>query len=87
MSKEDPAATIKLAADRLGYVHLDDNDGVNDLHWSLLDGVMTEDSLRRLFAALNEVGYTGPVSLELSPRLPDPHSALERSLAIVQRLM
>ena len=39
-----------MRATGLGYVHLDDNDGINDLHWSLLEGVMTDESLRRDFA-------------------------------------
>ncbi len=83
MRGEDPAAIIRQAGERLGYVHLDDNDGVGDLHWSLLDGVMTADSLRGIFAALDEIGYDGGVSLELSPRLPDPFAALKASREIV----
>lgn len=85
MRGEDPAAIIRLAGERLGYVHLDDNDGAGDLHWSLLDGVMTEASLRDIFAALDEIGYDGGVSLELSPRLPDPFAALAASRAVVSR--
>lgn len=84
MRKEDPAAVIERAGNRLGYVHLDDNDGVGDLHWSLLDGVMTEATLERTFSALRAVGYSGPVSLELSPQLPDPVNALAASARIVR---
>jgi sugar phosphate isomerase/epimerase len=87
MSGEAPAATIKAAGDRLGYVHLDDNDGIGDLHWSLLDGVLTEASLRQTFAALDEIGYEGPLSLELSPALADPASALARSREVVMGIM
>ncbi len=83
MRGEDPAAIIRQAGERLSYVHLDDNDGVGDLHWSLLDGVMTEVSLRAIFAALDDIGYDGGVSLELSPRLPDPFAALAASREIV----
>ena len=83
MRGEDPAAIIRQAGERLGYVHLDDNDGVGDLHWSLLDGVMTENSLRGIFTALDEIGYDGGVSLELSARLPDPFAALRASREIV----
>ncbi len=86
MRGEDPAAIIRLAGERLSYVHLDDNDGVGDLHWSLLDGVMTENSLRSIFAALGEIGYDGGVSLELSPKLPDPLAALQASREIVLRI-
>ncbi|MCA9988214.1 MAG: TIM barrel protein [Anaerolineales bacterium] len=87
MSGEDPAAVIQAAGNRLGYVHLDDNDGVGDLHWALLDGVMTEASLGAALAALREVGYGGPLSLELSPRLPDVPTALTHSATTVRRLL
>ncbi len=83
LSQEDPAEIIRLAGSRLGYVHLDDNDGQGDLHWSLLDGVMTEDSLSRTFEALGEVGYEEAVSLELSPTLANPVDALQKSKGIV----
>jgi len=83
MRGEDPAAIIRQAGERLNYVHLDDNDGVGDLHWSLLDGVMTTESLASIFTALDEIGYDGGVSLELSPKLPDPFAALQASREIV----
>lgn len=83
ISDEDPAAIIKAAGPRLSYVHLDDNDGQGDLHWSLTDGVLTEATLRRTFEALREIGYDGPISLELHPELPDPLTALKESRKIV----
>ena len=83
LSGEDPAAVIAAAGPRLGYVHLDDNDGEGDLHWSLLDGVVTAATLRRTLAALAAVGYSGAISLELSPGLPDPADALRRSRELV----
>ena len=86
MSQEDPVAAIESAGSRLGYVHLDDNNGVDDSHLALLDGVMTESSLKRTLQALDPVGYTGPVSLELNPTLPDPVDALRRSKAIIGNL-
>ena len=81
MSGEDATAVIAAAGERLGYVHLDDNDGEGDLHWSLLDGVLTGEALDGLFAALKSSPYAGPVSLELNPRLPDPAAALAASRA------
>ena len=58
LSGEDPATVILNAGDRLGYVHFDDNDGSGDLHWSLLEGVMTEESLYdTVCGALQEIGY------------------------------
>lgn len=79
-----PAAAIDMAADRLGYVHLNDNDGEADLHLGLLDGVLTGKQLRDVFAAIGNVGYGGPVSLELHPELADSAAALEESLRLVR---
>lgn len=86
MSEEDPAAVISDAGDRLGYVHLDDNDGKNDLHWALMDGVMTPDWLQVLMDMLEKVEYDGMVSLELSPKLDDPAKALADSVKIINDL-
>lgn len=85
MSGEDPATVIANAGETLGYVHFDDNDGISDLHWSLLDGVMTEESVAATFQALDEAGYGGAVSLELSPQLPAVRRALEKSRDILLR--
>ncbi len=87
MTDEDPADVIANAGARLGYVHLDDNDGNNDLHWSLTDGVLTEDTLRRMFSALKEIDYAGAVSLELNAALADPLKALIQSREIVIHTM
>lgn len=87
MAGEDPAEIIARAGSRLGYVHLDDNDGTNDLHWSLLDGVMTRKSLQATFDALTKVGYQDAISLELSPSLSDPVDALQKSREIVLELL
>lgn len=87
MTNEPIAEAIRRAGERLCYVHLDDNDGVGDLHWALLDGVMTEQTLADAFSTLREVGYDGAISLEISPRLPDPLDAVQRSWAITQRLI
>ena len=84
MSGEDPVAAIAAAGSRLGYVHLDDNNGVDDQHLGLLDGVMTAESLRRTLEALPPAGYRGPVSLELNANLSDPAAALRSSLEILR---
>jgi sugar phosphate isomerase/epimerase len=87
MTNEPIPAAIRAAGDRLCYVHLDDNDGVHDLHWALLDGVMTEQVLAETFRTLREVGYSGAISLEISPNLTDPLDAVQRSWAITQRII
>lgn len=84
MANENPAEMIRLAGDRLGYVHLDDNDGMNDLHLGLYDGVMQAEDLEAMFIALDELGYDHNVSLELKPDIPDPLGALKRSREIVK---
>ncbi len=85
MSGEDPATVIENAGEKLGYVHFDDNDGISDLHLSLLDGVMTDESLLATLRALNAVGYKGALSLELSPALPKPAKALAESHDVLMR--
>ena len=87
ISGEDPERAIAEAAERLAYVHFDDNDGSGDLHWPLLDGVMTEESLEATLLALDRVGYQGALSLELSPDLPKPERALSESRDILLRAM
>lgn len=87
MSNEDPLQTIAQAGSRLGYAHLDDNDGEGDLHWALLDGVLTRASLAATLAALENSAYSGPVSLELHPQLPDPAAALAQSLGLLKELL
>ena len=83
ISKEDPSEAVVKAGDRLGYFHLDDNDGVSDLHWALCDGVLTEDVLKKTLATLDNIGYDGPVSLEMNPGLPDPLAAIEAGFRLV----
>ena len=83
MSAEDTASAIAAAGPQLGYVHLDDNDGHGDLHLALLDGVLTVAALRRTFEALQTSAYSGAVSLELHPELPDPLAALKKSRQIL----
>ena len=86
ISKEDPAEAVETAGDRLGYFHLDDNDGVSDMHWALCDGVLTEDVLKNTLTTLDHIGYNGPVSLEMNPGLPDPLAAIEAGFRLVRSL-
>ncbi len=83
ISGEDPVSVIRQAGQRLAYVHLDDNDRQGDQHWALLDGVLTAETLQDTFRALADIGYSGPISIELSPQLNDPFHALQRSRQIV----
>lgn len=87
ISGEDPTVVITQAGDRLGYVHLDDNDGHDDLHWALCDGVLTRTTLRELLVAVADSAYVGPVSLELHPQLANPAESLNRSLHLVREVI
>jgi sugar phosphate isomerase/epimerase len=86
ISGEDPAAVARAAGPRLGYVHLDDNDGMSDLHWPLLTGKLTPRHLEELAAALRSIGYRGGLALELDARHADPEAALGAGKGIVEQV-
>ena len=83
ISREDPCVVVDQAGDRLGYVHLDDNDGVNDVHWSLLSGVLSETVLRDFLHLLRDTKYRRGVALELNAKLDDPLRNVVESKRIV----
>jgi sugar phosphate isomerase/epimerase len=87
LSGEDPAAVVARAKERLFYVHLDDNDGVSDLHWPLLTGRLTEDLLRATLASLVAQGYAGGLALELRAENAEPAEALRRGRQLVESLV
>ena len=87
ISNEDPQHIVESAGKRLGYVHLDDNDGKNDSHWALCTGIMTLNSLKKLVKTLQSSSYSGALSIELNPRLSAPVKALQESLYILQSIL
>lgn len=87
ISGEDPADVIPLAGRRLGWVHLDDNDGNSDLHWPLLTGRLTEEMLRTTLAALRSAGYAGGLTLELQAENAKPVDALREGKRLLERLL
>jgi sugar phosphate isomerase/epimerase len=86
ISREDPCDIVTRARNRLGYVQLDDNDGVNDVHWPLLSGVLTEEMLRDFLRRLRDTKYRGGIALELSAKLDDPLRNLMEGKRIVEGL-
>jgi sugar phosphate isomerase/epimerase len=86
ITDEDPAQVAAQAGTRLGYVHLDDNDSVADLHWPLLTGRLTADLLEAVLTVLGVSGYAGGVALELNPDDPDPVRALREGREIVRQM-
>ncbi|HTU21189.1 MAG TPA: sugar phosphate isomerase/epimerase [Gemmataceae bacterium] len=87
ISGEDAAAVVRRAGARLGYVHLDDNDGAGDLHWPLFCGHLTEQQLVEVMTALRAIDYRGSLALELNPSNPQPLDALRQGKAILERLV
>jgi sugar phosphate isomerase/epimerase len=87
ISNEEPADAVSQAGHRLGYVHLDDNDGVGDLHWPLLTGGLTEGMLKRTLGAFQPANYTGGLALELNANNPEPEVALRDGKLILERLL
>ncbi len=73
---EDPAAAVRSAGGRLGYVHVDDNDGRDDLHLPLFSGVLTPGVAEGFLDALAQEGYAGGVGIDLKTGNPAPLSAL-----------
>jgi sugar phosphate isomerase/epimerase len=87
ISSEDAVQAIRLAGERLGYVHLDDNDGVNDLHWPLLQGKLTRAKLEAVIGALRDISYQGALSLELSAANPDPVGGLREGKSLLEGML
>ncbi len=76
LTGEDPALAVRDAGDRIGYVHIDDNDGQADCHWPLFQGVLKPSVLESMLNALLAVGYDGPVAIELAKGLAGPLAGL-----------
>jgi sugar phosphate isomerase/epimerase len=87
LSGEDPTAVAGQAGPLLGYVHLDDNDGIGDRHWPLLTGRLTDAGLRGFLTALPRMGYTGAMALELNPANAAPVEALRQSKELVEKIL
>lgn len=65
-----PDAVRLIGKDYLYALHMHDNDGVNDLHLNLFNGVINWTDFGH---ALHEIGYQGVISLEtsVSGNIPD----------------
>ncbi len=87
ISGEDPAMIIKRAGERLGYVHVNDNDGKTDSHLGLLEGSMTRASLENGLTALDQAGYQGNIAIELGPGLPDTDGSLQHSKQVIEGML
>jgi sugar phosphate isomerase/epimerase len=87
ITEEDTTQMIVKAGSRLGYVHLDDNDSVRDVHWPLLTGRLTEEMLEAVLIVLDAGESDIGVALELNPANYDPLGALAESKRIIDRIL
>ena len=68
-------------------MHLDDNNGKEDLHLPLCSGILTLKKLRELINALKNISYNGPLSLELQQNLHEPVNAMKNSKALITAML
>lgn len=87
LTNEVADTVVQVAGSRLAYLHLDDNDGLADVHWPLLAGRLSLAMLEALFRALHETGYSGPAALEIRPGPDSDLTGLRESSALVAGLL
>ena len=86
ISREEPADAVRLAGKRLGYIHFDDNDGREDLHWALLAGRLLESQIESTIQALRDVGYKRTLCLEFNAA-PDSAKDLKKSKSLLEKYL
>lgn len=62
VQQEDPADYVRLLGNRMGHLHLVDNDGISDTHLLPGDGIMP---LQQILHDMRSAGYEGMVTIEL----------------------
>jgi len=73
---EDPAACVRALGKHLSNIHLEDIKGRVHRHLMYGDG---DIDFKALFAALNEIGYSGDLTPDLYPFKDEPVKALAAS--------
>lgn len=79
----DQAVALREIGSRVKALHLNDNDGTADSHWAPLRGTVR---WARVFSALRDAGYAGPLNFELSGERRFPIPLRRRVLALVRDL-
>ncbi len=80
---EEPADAIRALASRVHHVHLEDI-AADRRHYHLVPGRGAID-FSRFFAALDDVGYRGFVTVEVYPEYRNPIDAASDSLSYLRR--
>lgn len=82
---EDPASVARQMAGEYAHVHLEDI-AASRVHQHLVPGDGAID-FRALFAALDDAGYDGWITVELYPFLDDAAGVAKRAMRYLSRLL
>lgn len=66
ISGENLSEAARTSEGRIVHVHLNNNDGLRDLHWPLERGTLTRGDFAGLIRELDRQGYAGMMSVELT---------------------
>lgn len=86
ISGEPLGMSAQTSRGSLMHVHLNNNDGMGDLHWPPQRGKLTTPEFEALFLELREQGYGGRISIELSRPRPVVQT-INRSREFVEGLI
>ncbi len=81
-SGHDPANEVRIAADKLFTLHIVDTDGRSDPHWIPGRGVIAWEPF---LDALDEIGFSGPRTLELEAIDEPPAQVIGAAAALTSR--
>jgi sugar phosphate isomerase/epimerase len=82
---EDPAVSVEKAKKFLVHVHINNNDGIHDLHYPPYNGTLKKDDFFSFINALKQINYQGYYSFEIVTA-PDPFDAAAKSIRFFEDL-
>lgn len=80
----DLSEITRALGPRILTVHISDNDGLKQQHWMPFKGVINWEAF---MVALDEVGYSGPLTYELDPHPAGPEQGLQEVQENYERLV
>ena len=84
MTKEDVATTV-MNTEKIFHVHLDNNDGKNDVHTPFNVGTLTKNHFIDFINALKQKKYDGYISIELL-HLQEPIKTLKENIDYIKEI-
>ncbi len=84
MSREDTRTAV-LNTDKIFHIHLDNNDGKNDIHTPFNIGTLSREDFIKFIKATKEKNYEGYYSLELL-NLQDPMKTLKENTEFIKNI-